>query len=147
MQSLYMNNMPRHTPTQHDDNAALCEADVACLSHLRVLEDEEGIMASPPCQPFSALGHAGGLDEKVACAWDSMFKAARLTQRRFILVENVPGLLKHRDFAKIVNAMAWSGFRLIKQMMCDAAGIGCAARPRVILLFWNPADSPTDCAK
>ena len=87
-----------------------------------------------------ALGCSRGLDDRTAKAWDALFKALRLSQRRFLALENVPGLVKHKDFPEIAAAFRSCGYVLISQRLVEATGIGCTARLRAILLLWNDAD-------
>ena len=140
IQSLLVDQMMNEKTTFEQASERTYHLDVANMKHLVALGDEEGIMASPPCQPFSALGCMRGLDDRSAGAWDAMLQALRFAQRRFLVLENVPGLLRHRDFPKILEAMRWAGFVLVSHQVLEASGIGCAARPRLIMLFWNDAD-------
>ena len=73
-------------------------------------------------------------------SWDSFFWVVRVTQRRYVIIENVCGLLKHPDFGEIVRFFRFCGYILLSQRVCDAAPIGCVARPRLIMIFRNCAD-------
>ena len=116
------------------------EGSVADMQVLSRLDQEEGLLMSPPCQPFSSMGKGKGLNAFVATSWDALFRALRITQRRFAVLENVCGLLRHEDFQEIIRTMGFCGFVLVAQRTCDAVSLGCAARPRVLLVFWNSAD-------
>ena len=116
------------------------ESDVADMRVLCHFCNEEAILASPPCQPYSSLGRGQGLDAISARSWDSLFRALRIVQRRYAIIENVCGLLKHPDFQEIVKAFQYCGYILVAKRVCDATPIACAARPRVVLIFWNNAD-------
>ena len=122
------------------DSSVPVMSDVADMRTLSLLRQEEGFVASPPCQPFSGMGRGQGMDAQSAVSWDSLFKVLRFTQRRYIIVENVCGLTKHPDFQEIVQAFLWAGFICVARRVCDASTLGCAARPRVMLAFWNNAD-------
>ena len=126
--------------TGHETNSSVQEADVANMHLLALLRNEEAILASPPCQPFSSLGRGQGLDAYGATSWDSLFRVLRVTQRRYLVLENVCGLLKHPDFQEIIMAIRFCGYVLVAKRVCDATSISCAARPRVVLIFWNSAD-------
>ena len=113
---------------------------VADVSILTRLDNEEAIVASPPCQPFSGMGRCLGLNACSARSWDALFVALRVSQRRFVVIENVCGLLRHADYREIVRALGYCGFVLVAQRVCDAAPLGCTARPRVLMILWNTAD-------
>ena len=114
--------------------------DVGDLRIMSRLQTEEGLMASPPCQGFSNLGKGLGLDSRVAEAWASLFKVLRFVQRRFLLLENVVGLLKHRDFKEIRKMVHWCGYTLVHQRVCDASSMGCTSRLRLMIIAWNTAE-------
>ena len=141
VQSLQLNEMCRDdgsaTSVVHD---TLHRADVSDMRVLCNLSTEEGLMASPPCQGFSNLGKGLGLDSWVAAAWESMFKTLRFAQRRFLVLENVVGLTKHRDFQEICAMLRWCGYVVVHQRICDATSLGCAARMRLVLVAWNNAE-------
>ena len=120
--------------------AEAVQADIADMRVLSKLQNEEAFLASPPCQPFSTMGHGKGLDAPSALAWDRQFRTLKITRRRYVVLENVCGLAKHPDFQGIIRAMAYCGYMLVARRTCDAAPIGCAARPRILLIFWNSAD-------
>lgn len=63
-----------------------------------------------PCQPFSLAGYQRGMaDERWGWPW--MLDVVRATRPRYVLVENVPGLLADRDAFGIVLAdLAALGF-------------------------------------
>ena len=139
VQMMHVNDSIR--PQGHHAGVAepIC-ADVADLRVLSKLSQEEALLVSPPCQPFSSMGRGQGLDAVSAKSWDRLFKAARFSQRRYIVLENVCGLPKHADFQEILQAMKFCGFTMVSMRMCDSAPAGCVARPRVFLIFWNNAD-------
>ena len=120
--------------------AEIQHSDVADTRTMAKLQNEEAFLSSPPCQPFSAMGRGQGLDAIAARSWDRLFQAARLSQRRFLLIENVCGLPKHADFPEIKQALQYCGYNLVAMRKCDATTLGCAARPRIIMIFWNNAD-------
>ena len=124
----------------HDDTPPIFDSDVADMRVLSQLRNEEAILASPPCQPFSSLGRGQGLDAFSARSWDSLFRAIRVSQRRYCVLENVCGLLRHPDFQEIMRAFRYCGYILVAKRVCDATPLACAARPRVILVLWNNAD-------
>ena len=138
-QVMTINDRDRQARCQ-TEHPPIYEADVADMHVLSRMQSEEAILASPPCQPFSGLGKGQGLDAYSAVAWDRLFRAARICQRRYIVLENVCGLIKHPDFQEIVRTFRFCGYVLVAKRVCDATSIACTARPRVILVFWNGAD-------
>ena len=138
IQMMKINQCPK--TDEKPEQSVPVQGDVADMRILERLSTEEGIMASPPCQPFSGLGKGLGLDAYSAKSWDSLFQVLRISQRRFLVLENVRGLQTHADFREIMRAMGFCGYTLVAQRVCDAASLGCAARPRVLMVFWNTAD-------
>ena len=65
-----------------------------------------------PCQPFSVAGkQRGGADERDL--WPDFLRVVREVGPRFVLVENVPGLLAAdggRWFGRLVGELAESGY-------------------------------------
>lgn len=63
-----------------------------------------------PCQPFSTAGRRLGIaDERWGWPW--MLEVVRAAQPRYVLVENVPGLLADRDaFGTVLADLATLGF-------------------------------------
>ena len=133
-------NADNSVANQERDQPELVCSDVADMTTLSRLSNEEAFVASPPCQPFSSMGMGQGLDAPSAVAWDRFFVALRLAQRRYVVLENVCGLTKHADFQEIIRAILYCGYILVSRRTCDASAVGCASRPRVMLIFWNNAD-------
>ena len=125
---------------EETDHSVILQGDVCDMHILSRFQDEEGLLASPPCQPFSGMGMGQGLSAQCATSWDALFRVLRTTQRRFLVLENVLGLLRHADLREIMRAMGYCGYALVAQRVCSAVSLGCAARPRVLMVFWNTAD-------
>lgn len=70
------------------------------------------VAGGPPCQPVSLAGlHRGMADERWGWPW--MLDLIRATQPRYVLVENVPGLLTNSGgtpFGRILADLASLGF-------------------------------------
>ena len=141
IQSLQINELLQHEQNPYQASLEHCVCgDVGDFRSLSKLSTEEGFMASPPCQGFSNLGKGLGLDSKVADAWEAFFKVLRFGQRRFLLLENVVGLLKHRDFQEIRKMLQWCGYTIVHQRVCDASSMGCTSRLRLMIVAWNTAE-------
>lgn len=70
------------------------------------------ITAGLPCQPFSQGGKRQGADDP-RHLWPPTLRAIRLTQPRFVVLENVTGLLSidgGRVFGRILRELAQSGY-------------------------------------
>jgi len=62
-----------------------------------------------PCQPFSVAGKRGGAaDERHL--WPAWFRLIRVVRPRYLLVENVPGLLTDRAALEILGDLAAAGY-------------------------------------
>ncbi len=63
-----------------------------------------------PCQPFSAAGKQGGIDDE-RWGWPWFTDVVRAVRPRYVLVENVPGLLsKPEAFGQVLSDLADLGF-------------------------------------
>lgn len=70
------------------------------------------VAGGPPCQPFSLAGLHGGMAD-ARWGWPWMLDVVRATQPRYVLVENVPGLLTNSGgipFGRILADLAALGF-------------------------------------
>jgi DNA (cytosine-5)-methyltransferase 1 len=73
------------------------EADVANVDLSAVAPEPDLLSGGPPCQPFSAGGaHAGASDERNCWPWT--INATRVLRPRAFLFENVPGMLRHKEY-------------------------------------------------
>ena len=62
-----------------------------------------------PCQPFSVAGKRLGVDDP-RNMWPSTIECIRIIRPRFAFLENVPGLLTHKYFGRILGDLAESGY-------------------------------------
>lgn len=69
----------------------------------------DGVVASPPCQPFSVAGKRKGKDDS-RNLWPQTIDTVRLVRPQFVLCENVPGLLTSGYFDAILGDLAASGY-------------------------------------
>ena len=133
--------------TPHDDddgaNFDIFWGEVGDWRWARTLQKThvEALCASPPCQPFSAMGKGEGLEDKVnATGWFQLFYVARLLQRRILLIENVVGLLSHKHFALIEKLLRWAGYTIVWKGKIDPSQYVPADRMRIFIVAWNNAD-------
>ena len=66
------------------------------------------LLAGPPCQPFSkaalwSKGHTGGLADPRSRTLAAIFDFVEVAQPRALLIENVPGLISHRNALEFFN--------------------------------------------
>jgi len=67
------------------------------------------LSAGFPCQPFSVAGNQlGEADERNL--WPETRDAIRIIRPRYVLLENVPGLLAHRYIRRIFGDLAEDGY-------------------------------------
>lgn len=79
------------------------------------LPDIDLICAGFPCQPFSVAGLRQGFDDTRGTLFHEIVRMAEAKQPRFLLLENVPGLLSHQQgktFGTILTALSELGYSL-----------------------------------
>lgn len=81
------------------------------------------VAASPPCQSFSTVGPRTADDPKDTLYMEAL-RVVSLYKPRWVLIENVPGLLTKR--------VAGTGEKIIDRMLQDLRDIGYAADYRVL---------------
>ncbi|KQP06749.1 hypothetical protein ASF28_16595 [Methylobacterium sp. Leaf99] len=105
--------------------------------------EPRGIIGGPPCQSFSRATHSGEDDPR----HDLPLKYAKLLKDlnarkpvEFFVLENVPGLLKHKHADRLKNflqAFEDAGFS-VTQSLLNARSFGVAQnRPRLIFIGIN----------
>lgn len=63
-----------------------------------------------PCQDLSFAGKRAGIDGERSGLWSEYVRAIRAIRPRFILVENVPGLLTNEYMGRVLGDLAQSGY-------------------------------------
>lgn len=104
------------------------------------------LVGGTPCQSFSQAGKRLGLDDPRGNLALHFLRIAREKQPRWIVWENVPGVLSSddgRDFATILDTMVASGYGVAYRKL-DARGFGVPQnRHRVFVVGysgdWRPA--------
>ena len=79
------------------------------------LPDIDLICGGFPCQSFSIAGKRGGFEDARGTLFFEIARIARVKRPKYLLLENVPGLLSHdggRTFATILNALSELGYSL-----------------------------------
>lgn len=80
------------------------------------------ITAGFPCQPFSVAGKRQGADDE-RNMWPATIECIRLVRPRYVLLENVPGLLTSGYLGTILRDLAESGYD-IRWRCLSAAEVG-----------------------
>lgn len=109
-------------------------------------EPIELLVGGTPCQSFSIAGLRGGLDDERGNLALEFFKLAQRTRPRWLVWENVPGVLSSsggRDFGSILGAMVELGYGFAYRVL-DAQYFGVAQRRRRVFVVgyfgdWRPA--------
>ena len=63
-----------------------------------------------PCQDLSFAGKRAGIDGERSGLWSEYVRAIRALRPRYILVENVPGLLTNQYMGRVLGDLAQSGY-------------------------------------
>lgn len=93
------------------------------------------ITAGFPCQPFSVAGKGQAEDDERNC-WPQTIEAIRIIRPRYALLENVPGLLAHRYFGRILGDLAESGYDA-RWCIVSAAEVGAPHRRERLWILAN----------
>jgi DNA (cytosine-5)-methyltransferase 1 len=94
------------------------------------------LVGGTPCQSFSVAGLRGGLSDERGNLALEFFRLAEAVKPRWILWENVPGVLSSgdgRDFGAILGAMAYLGYGYAWRVL-DAQYFGVPQRRRRVFL-------------
>ena len=91
-----------------------------------------------PCQDVSVAGRRAGLaGERTGLFWDALAFATHV-KARWILLENVPGLLtsnQGRDFGTILTALADAGYDYAEWRVLDSQFFGVPQRRRRVFVI------------
>ena len=90
-----------------------------------------------PCQDVSVAGRRAGLaGERTGLFWDALSFASHV-QARWVLLENVPGLLtsnQGRDFGTVALALGDAGFDYLEWRVLDSQFFGVPQRRRRVFI-------------
>lgn len=89
-----------------------------------------------PCQDISQLGKKAGLSGERSGLWFEMLRIIRALRPRFVLLENVPNLLR-RDFGAILTGLASCGYDAEWKVL-SAAGSGAPHLRERLFLIAHP---------
>ncbi len=100
------------------------------------LERVDLIAGGFPCQDVSRVGSRAGIDGKRSGLWDEYLRLVRDLRPRFVLVENVPGLLDG-GIGRVLGDLAESGFDAEWRLL-SAAEFGLPhRRDRVFVIAYS----------
>lgn len=90
-----------------------------------------------PCQSFSIAGKRGGFEDARGTLFFEIARIARVKRPKYLLLENVPGLLSHdngRTFATILGTLSELGYDVAWQVL-NSADFGVPqSRKRVFII-------------
>jgi DNA (cytosine-5)-methyltransferase 1 len=96
------------------------------------------VAGGPPCTPFSPAGLQLGVGDE-RWGWPWMADVIRAVRPDYVLLENVPGILRHRDaFGTILADLASLGFDAEWDVL-TACALGATHRRRRVLLVGYPS--------
>lgn len=99
------------------------------------VERVELVCAGFPCQPISVAGQNRGEDDE-RNMWPETYRAIRELGPRYVFLENVPGLLAHGYFGRILGDLAQGGYDAVWDTF-TATGIGAShRRERLFILAY-----------
>jgi len=104
------------------------------------------LVGGTPCQSFSLAGKRGGMDDPRGDLAIEFLRIARTTKPRWIVWENVPGVLSSQggnDFRNFIEEIQKLGYGFAYRIL-DAQGFGVPQRRRRVILVgyfgdWRPA--------
>ena len=101
------------------------------------LPDIDLICGGFPCQSFSIAGKRGGFEDARGTLFFEIARIARVKRPKYLLLENVPGLLSHdggRTFSTILGTLSELGYDVAWQVL-NSADFGVPqSRKRVFLV-------------
>lgn len=99
-----------------------------------------------PCQDVSVAGKRAGLDGARSGLWFEFHRIVRELRPKYVLVENVPGLLSSnegRDFAVILDGLGEFGFA-VSWAVLDSQHFGVPQRRRRVFIVAGPSVACTE---
>lgn len=89
-----------------------------------------------PCQPFSVAGkQRGDADERNM--WDAMCKVIEIIQPRYVLAENVPGLISCGYIGTVLKDISQIGYNARWQTLSAKAVNACHKRQRLWIFAYK----------
>jgi site-specific DNA-cytosine methylase len=123
--------------------------DVELFDDIRTMQDPSPVdvmIGGFPCQDLSVAGRRKGFDGERSVLAFEFLRVAESVQPRWIVLENVPGLLSSsggRDFARLIDEVVGCGYGVAWRIL-DARYFGVPQRRRRIFIVARRADSEHD---
>ena len=123
--------------------------DVELFDDIRTMQDPPPVdvmIGGFPCQDLSVAGRRKGFDGERSVLAFEFLRVAESVQPRWIVLENVPGLLssnRGRDFARLIDEVVGCGYG-VAWRICDAKFWGVPQRRRRVFIVARRADSEHD---
>ena len=93
-----------------------------------------------PCQDLSVAGKRAGIDGERSGLWSEYVRCLRALRPRYVLVENVPGLLANPAMGRVLGDLAESGYDA-EWRVISAADMGAPhLRKRVWIVAYTTSD-------
>lgn len=89
-----------------------------------------------PCQDLSFAGKRAGIDGERSGLWSEYVRAIRALRPRFIIVENVPGLLTNEHMGRVLGDLAQMGFDAEWTVLSACAFGASHPRERVFIVAY-----------
>lgn len=96
-----------------------------------------------PCQDLSFAGKRAGIDGARSGLWSEYVRAIRQLRPRYVLVENVPGLLTNAYLGRVLGDLAQSGYDAEWDCL-PASAIGAAHRRDRVWIVAYPSKLLSD---
>lgn len=125
---------------QRNTQAKTLAADARSLDPLSVLHAVgasriDVLHGGPPCQPFSQIGKRGGAEHKDGLLVFEFLRWVRELQPRFFIMEQVKGLLAHRDLMNALEAQSGLAGYSVERQTVNALDFGVPQqRERVLFV-------------
>ena len=123
--------------------------DVELFDDIRTMQDPPPVdvmIGGFPCQDLSVAGRRKGFSGERSVLAFEFLRVAESVQPRWIVLENVPGLLssnRGRDFARLIDEVVGCGYG-VAWRICDAKFWGVPQRRRRVFIVARRADSEHD---
>lgn len=96
-----------------------------------------------PCQDLSTAGQRSGLNGSRSGLFFSAVEFAKEVKAKYIILENVPGLLSSnqgRDFGTVLTTLGEAGYKYIEWRILDSQYFGVAQRRRRVFIVASTID-------
>jgi DNA (cytosine-5)-methyltransferase 1 len=99
-----------------------------------------------PCQDLSFAGKRAGIDGERSGLWSEYVRAIRALRPRYILVENVPGLLTNEYMGRVLGDLAACGYDAEWSVLSACAMGAPHTRERVFILAYAESCAAEECS-